>query len=195
MKNRIGFPIGIASVLRRYHVGAPRAVCSAFVIASLLALAACAPGPQPGFRDVAVPITATTRFTPEGFAGDWHVIAAYPNAFLPDCPGQTWRAETVTLPARLTVSCTGAVAYDAPVSVNPRGVVTVQTPQLRAADRALWIMWMDEDARTAVIGTPSGEMGWIVNRTPDLRPDRMVAAREIMAFNGYDITQLQEVAR
>ncbi|WP_299830773.1 lipocalin family protein [uncultured Roseobacter sp.] len=193
MKNHVGPGVGIASVLRRYHVGARRTLRLAFVYAGLALIAACAPTPEPGFRDASVPITATTRFTPERFAGDWHVVAAYPSAFLPGCVDQRWQAETTEPAPRLAVFCgAGPAAYDAPMAVDPRGVMQLQSADLDTTPRALWVMWMDEDAQTAVIGTPSGEMGWILNRTRGLRADRLKAAREIMAFNGYDISRLQE---
>lgn len=162
--------------------------------AALALLAACASAPERDFRDQSVPITATTRFTPQAFDGTWHVIAAYPNGFFPGCPAQSWQAETASDTPRLAVFCgAGRAAFDAPLEVDPRGVMQVQSADLDRAPRALWVMWMAEDRRTAVIGTPGGEMGWIVNRTPNLRPDRLTAARAIMAFNGYDIARIEQV--
>jgi apolipoprotein D and lipocalin family protein len=38
---------------------------------------------------------------------------------------------------------------------------------------------------------PSGRAGWILNRTPTLRADRLQAAKDILAFNGYDLSQLK----
>ncbi len=177
-----------------WHVYARRSVCLWALCAAGLWLAACAPTADPGFRDPEVQISATTRFSPRAFAGTWHVIEAYPTVFLPGCADQRWQADTATTPARFAVFCGGGgAAYDAPVAIDPRGALQLQSSDLDIPARALWVMWMDEDAQTAVIGTPSGEMGWIINRTPDLRADRLTAAREIMAFNGYDVTDLQGI--
>lgn len=195
MKMQVGAGVGITSVLRRYHVGARRALRLGLLNALTIALVACAPGPVPGFRDQSVPITATTRFTPQAFTGDWFVIAAYPNAFLPGCGPQRWQADTASSAPRLTIFCgQGSAEFEAALTVDPRGVMQLQRRDLDRATRALWVMWMAEDAQTAVIGTPGGEMGWIVNRRPGLRSDRLVAARAIMAFNGYDIDRLQAPA-
>ena len=54
-----------------------------------------------------------------------------------------------------------------------------------------WVLWVDTDYRTAVVGTPAGRSGWILNREPTIPADRLKAARDILAFNGYDLTQLQ----
>ncbi|WP_375230791.1 lipocalin family protein [Roseobacter sp. S98] len=190
MKTSVGGAVGITSVKRRYNVGARRAVSLGALYLCAALVAGCAPVPAPGFRDTGVPITATTRFTPAAFSGRWHVIEAYPSALFPACAGQTWEAATAQAPERLTVRCGVDTALDVPLEVNPRGVLRAGSSDLDTAERALWVMWMDEDARTATVGTPGGEMGWILNRTPDLRGDRLAAAREIMEFNGYNLAAL-----
>ncbi|WP_296432028.1 lipocalin family protein, partial [Yoonia sp.] len=52
-----------------------------------------------------------------------------------------------------------------------------------------------EDYRTAVVGAPNGRSGWILNRTPDIRADRLDAARDILEFNGYDLSRLEEMTQ
>ncbi|MCV3271220.1 lipocalin family protein [Roseobacter sinensis] len=172
----------------------PPAGRSPLIALVCVAVAACAPAPEPGYRDTAVPISATTRFSPAAFAGEWLVVEAFPTAFFPQCASQHWDAMTEAESPRLVVRCDGQPAFDVPMTVDPRGVLRLGSSDLDSDSRALWVMWMDEEARTAVIGTPSGEMGWILNRGPDLRADRRAAARQIMAFNGYDVAGLQEVA-
>ena len=53
-----------------------------------------------------------------------------------------------------------------------------------------WVLWVDEEYRTAVIGTPSGAFGAVINRTASIKPDRLRAAREVLDFNGYDVSRL-----
>lgn len=181
-----------ASVLRGFFMSARQRLRLATLCAGALLITACAPPPDQGFRDQSVSITATTRFTPKNFDGVWYVVAGYPTEFFPACVDQRWQAETAGAASRLVVFCGGAAAFDVPLTVNPRGVLQLQSSDLDTSARALWVMWMDEDAQTAVIGTPSGEMGWVLNRSRGLRKDRLAAAREIMAFNGYDISRMQE---
>ena len=54
----------------------------------------------------------------------------------------------------------------------------------------LWVLWADADNRTVVLGAPSGAYGFILNRDAKLPADRLTAARDILAFNGYDVTSL-----
>ncbi|MEP5200987.1 MAG: lipocalin family protein, partial [Paracoccaceae bacterium] len=53
-----------------------------------------------------------------------------------------------------------------------------------------WVLWVDEGYRTAVVGAPSGKVGWILNRTPNIPADRLNAARQILDFNGYRLSEL-----
>lgn len=52
-----------------------------------------------------------------------------------------------------------------------------------------WVLWADGDYRTLVIGTPSGDFGFVLNRGGAISHDRMTAAREILDWNGYDLSQ------
>lgn len=49
-----------------------------------------------------------------------------------------------------------------------------------------WVLWVDGDYRTLVIGTPSGAHGFVLNRDAALPGDRLQAVRDIVRFNGYD---------
>ena len=51
------------------------------------------------------------------------------------------------------------------------------------------VLWVDEGFRTASIGTPDGSFGWIIDRAARGGADRIKAAGEILAFNGYDVTR------
>jgi apolipoprotein D and lipocalin family protein len=55
-----------------------------------------------------------------------------------------------------------------------------------------WVLWIDADARTMAIGTPSGAFGFILNRVGPIPADRLAAAKDILAFNGYDPGRLSD---
>lgn len=182
--------VWLAYILCTYRVHTRSAVFCGVVLAVLAALSGCAVG-HGSYRDTDVPISATSRFTPARFDGTWHVIAGYPNAFLPSCPGQTW--QIMSDPGSIDVTCGSG---DRPVlssglGVDPRGVLRVQTSDLDSRSRAFWVLWMDEEGRLAAIGTPGGEMGWVVSRSTELRADRLAAATAILEFNGYDTGPLK----
>jgi apolipoprotein D and lipocalin family protein len=52
-------------------------------------------------------------------------------------------------------------------------------------------MWVDEGFRTAVLGTPSGRVGYILDRKPNPRKGRLKAATEILKFYGWDTGRLK----
>ena len=57
-----------------------------------------------------------------------------------------------------------------------------------------WVLWVDADFRTAVIGSPTGQFGWIMEKgTGAPSPDRIKAARDVLDFGGFDLSQLREV--
>ena len=54
-----------------------------------------------------------------------------------------------------------------------------------------WVLWADTDYRTLVIGTPSGAFGFVLNRGGLLPEDRLRSAREVLAWNRYDLALLR----
>lgn len=57
--------------------------------------------------------------------------------------------------------------------------------RFRVAGTELWVLWVDTDYRTLVLGDPSGTTLMILNKNGRLPSDRMAAVREILDFNGY----------
>ncbi|TDT75157.1 apolipoprotein D and lipocalin family protein [Litoreibacter halocynthiae] len=163
----------------------------------IMVLAACEPKPAfvpDGFRDTNIPITSSTRFNPKRFAGDWRVIESFEQTprevaisrvtFRPEAGGYRYIPQAAISP--LAADAEGAVW-----PVYRIGQFGRLSPE---AGDPIWVIWVDEDHRTAALGTPSGRFGMIINRTENLRSDRLKAAREILAFNGYDITKLRKVS-
>ena len=117
--------------------------------------------------------------------GDWIVVAAFPGANWQ--PGTGLRFDWP--------NADGRMAFD--TAAGPRMVpVTPAGPgRFRRSDgqpgEAFWVLWVDEGYRTAVIGTPDGSFGFVLNRDAAIPADRMEAARRVLDFNGYDLAQLQ----
>ncbi|MEX3314824.1 lipocalin family protein [Sulfitobacter sp. PS-8MA] len=163
----------------------------ALVLLGTLAACNTAP-PQEGFRDPAALIGATSRYDAARFAGDWQVRAAFPGDG--DLQAVRFARQGPSfVEHRQSCDATGLCA--------PRRVLWEASEQgpgrykLRArqggAEKALWVLWVDEGFRTAVIGAPDGRYGWILDREASGGADRIAAAQQILDFNGYDIGALQ----
>lgn len=163
----------------------------------ILALAAC----TGSYRDTSVGMSSMAVFDPARYAGTWYEIASFPVPFQAGCTDT--KAEYGLSETGLSVrnSCLqdgNRVVIDGTATVSGPGRLKVRLDGVPfPAD--YWVLWVDEGYRTAVVGVPSGRAGWILNRSPDIPDDRLRAAREVLAFNGYDLSRLvmtpQEGAR
>ena len=169
-----------------------------FACFACLFLAACGSS----YRDRAAPITSMAVFEPERYAGLWYEVASFPTPFQSGCTN-TQADYGLREDGRLRVrnSCfrDGALSViEGSAEVVGPGRLEVRLDGVPfAAD--YWVLWVDEGYRTAVVGTPSGRAGWVLNRDPAIPADRLAAAEEVLRFNGYDVSQLrrttQEAAR
>lgn len=152
------------------------------------------------YRDAAVPIATQRDFQPARYLGRWHEIARYPVFFEQGCTATTADygaidADTVSVlntcskgapegPA-VRISGTARIAGPGELKVRFAGVPFV------AAD--YWVLWVDADYQTAVVGVPSGRAGWILARTPSIDLVRRAKAEAALARNGYDPARLYDV--
>ncbi|MCF2869952.1 hypothetical protein L0664_02630 [Octadecabacter sp. G9-8] len=171
----------------------------------ILALAACtgAPDivePRPVFRDTDAQIASQTDVTAQRMAGEWIIRQRVPAA-----DGPVSAMTLAALPAGalqlslLGGDCVEDVCFEeeALVLLTPTGPGrwTPVNPPAGWPAQEIWVMWMDFDSRTAAIGTPSGEFGWIMDKNLTGGGDRITAARDIMEWFGYNMDQLNEVVR
>jgi apolipoprotein D and lipocalin family protein len=169
------------------------------LLALVLALAACNPQPDEvlrSFRNADVQIASQAALDPARLAGRWHEVAGFYDPAASGCAlGLAKLTPLKSGRLRVTLSeCAG---------LGPRTVIArpgrhpgryrVSLPG-RLGD-PWWILWVDQDYRAMVVGTPSGSFGAILGRSPHLRRDLYVAARRILDFNGYDPRQLHLVMR
>lgn len=151
---------------------------------AVLTLAACAAEPPPvaeSFRDRSVPIGSTTRGGLGDLAGEWVVAQSFPGSVAPG--------------TRVTVApgAGGAtLRFAGPGGAQDLAVASIAPGRLTPRDGGpeLWVLWVDDDFRTAVIGTPDGSLGWIMDRPGQASADRTAAAREVLDWSGYDLGRL-----
>jgi len=174
-------------------------------LGALMMLAACGreaaeapPGEAVSFRDRTVPIASTTRGSPADLSGDWVVSAAFGEGPV--------RGLDVTDRVKVAVEPSGRGDWTftdragawvrVPVAPVQPGRYEVSVPQPAAnvlfgtSTPKFVVLWVDDDFRTAVVGTPDGSFGWVMDRPGQGSPDRMAAAREVLDFNGYDVGRL-----
>lgn len=160
------------------------------VFSLVILLSACGTS----YRDRAEPITSVANFDAQKYAGLWYEVARFPVWFQEGCTNT--QAEYVPLEEGV-LGVRNACFRDNELSViegkarvNGPGRLKVRLGFMPFAGN-YWVLWVDEEYRTAVVGTPSGRAGWILNRTPDISEDRLEAAKAVLSFNGYDVSALE----
>lgn len=163
----------------------------AFATSMMMTLAGCfgAREVDDGFRDTSVPLSVTTRGTAADINGPWHMRAHFPGdrglalvTFIENLNGGP-AVELLRSDCLLSGDCeTRAEVWRS----EPLGQNRYRLTNGSGESFELWVIWVDEGFRTAAIGTPDGSYGWVLDRKPTDGEDRIIAAREILNFNGYD---------
>lgn len=168
-------------------------------LALLTLMMGCTNGPTPqvGYRATGTPIYSNAVFQLDRLAGRWVQVADFAPAEAGACAA---RGLTVTPGAagQLTIDadlCLGAERrrYLGPAATSGPGRIRLAATDPTGIGAEWWVLWVDTDYRTLVVGTPSGSFGMILNRTGVLPPDRLTAAREVLEWNGYDLSRLRPV--
>lgn len=160
------------------------------IVPAFCALVGCAATPpEGGLRAPDDPIYSNASFDLTRLAGDWRQVAGF--------AGDTGGCAAGWAGFRADPS--GRLVGDAQVCVGGRvqawsGLVVAAGPGrfTVGSGEAWWVLWDEADNRTLVIGTPSGAFGFVLNRDGPISGDRLVAAREILDFNGYDLARLTQ---
>lgn len=166
------------------------------LIAALLlaALAGCAKpaAPVAVFRDTTTQIYSNAVLDPARLQGDWRQVGAFAGG-AGGCEGGQ---------VSFGAPQNGRMAVSADLCLDGarqrfRGEAAIAVPGrfvLAGAEGALaepwWVLWADHDNRSLVIGTPSGRMGFVLDRGR-MPGDRITAAREILDWNGYALSRLR----
>ncbi|WP_226780482.1 lipocalin family protein [Oceaniglobus trochenteri] len=162
--------------------------------------AAVPPGVFPSYRDASAPFSSIALFEPARYAGTWYEIARYPVPFQEGCVASRAQYDMQPDGTLSVVNTCRDRALDGALRriegtarpVGP-GRLQVSFDSVPFLTSPYWVLWVDEGYRTAVVGVPSGRAGWILNRDPVIPQDRLNAAREILDFNGYDLSRLEMV--
>lgn len=153
----------------------------------LIVLASCSPKPAeaPAFREPNAPIYSSAVLDVTRLSGHWVQVATF-----------TAGGQTACAPGVVDIAA-GQAAWDlclAGGQMRGAGPMVADKPGRfdLAGMPVWWVLWADADYRTLVIGTPSGRMGFVLNRDAALPADRVKAVRDILGFNGYHLDQMVE---
>ncbi|MCU0881373.1 MAG: lipocalin family protein [Hyphomonadaceae bacterium] len=180
-----------------------RAFKPALGLAALAMITACSSGisGRPADAPPPVPVASVDL---SRYAGTWYEIARYPNSFQKNCEGTT--AEYGLRPdGRINVTNTcrvtnrpnsprsaRAVASVIDGSNGARIAVNFAPIPLPKGEGNYWVLYLDPDYRTALVGSPSGEFLWMLSRTPFITPDQRAALNAAATANGYRLDLLKE---
>lgn len=166
------------------------------MLALCLATAACAPrtvGFDGQYRAASAPIYSNAAFDMGRLEGSWTQVADFSAA---SCgPGA---AEFLRKKDKLQVNyrlCLSGQTVSGAGPVVATGPGRFKVAGFDGAGQDWWVLWVDEGYRTMAIGNPAGTFGFILNRGKSLPTDRLVAAREVFDFNGYDTEKLRVFAQ
>ena len=175
-------------------------------------LMACSPLPEAtALRDTKTPISSQVDVTAKRLGGSWVVRHSWPGQPYLAEPGADRRMPEGGV-LRLTQSEAGLQVSGQAFDIDDAGnagfesftTVLAESGNGRFREaggsaafdgKMLWVLWMDADDRTAAIGTPGGEFGWIMDRRATGGQDRLKAAREIMKWMGYDMDAMRKGMR
>ncbi|WGV15895.1 lipocalin family protein [Fuscovulum ytuae] len=163
----------------------------------LTLLAACTQTTRlDGFRNQG-PIYSNAVLDLRLLQGTWTQAAAFSTSRATCHPGGAEIATTPTgLAIRARLCLNGSdIAYSGPLAITGPGRLRPMGQAAAPLNRDWWLLWADTDLRTLVLGTPDGSFGFILNRGGPLSPDRLAAARDILDWNGYDISRLATFTR
>ncbi len=153
----------------------------------LIVLASCSrkPAESLAFRDPEAPIYSSAVLETARLSGHWVQVATFAAG-----------GQAACAPGRVDIAA-GQASWDLCLAGGPvrgSGPMATGKPGRFELDGmpVWWVLWADADYRTLVIGTPSGRMGFVLNRAAALPADRAKAARDILRFNGYKIDNMVE---
>ena len=149
----------------------------------ILFLAACTYENKMSYRDRSVPISSIVLFEVEKFFGHWDVVESFDNSVCGYDVG-------LHINERFDLTAWGCSGARNPSAARVIGPGRFTSNGAVHSGAAHWVMWVDQSYRTAVIGTPDGEFGMILNRGRDIPVDRLSAARAILDWSGYDLTRM-----
>lgn len=172
-----------------------------WLLSCALLLAVTTPGAAQLLRDTSKPLQSLLDYEKSRLMGTWYEVARSKSRLEQDCHGVTANVETRE-DTRLTLkiachkgSVNGPVLNidSILVEVAP-SVFELRFVRFRAfGHQTLVVLWQAEDDSVAVVGSLSGEFGWIWSKSPSIAPEILELGREKLVEAGYRKQGIQPV--
>jgi apolipoprotein D and lipocalin family protein len=147
-----------------------------------------------------MPIATAQSVDLDRYQGRWFEIARYPNSFERGCDGVT--ADYGARPDGLvfvrntcqrgdSVNVAEGYARVVPGSSNAKLRVSFAPEWVSFAEGDYWILFVEENYQTALVGSPSGRRLWILARTPMIDTTTRNRLEAVARSNGFDPAMLE----
>lgn len=174
---------------------------SIWLLSCALILTLATSGVAQRLRDSSKPLQSLLDYEKSRLVGNWYEVARSRSRLEQDCHGVTANVETRE-DTRLTLkiachkgSVNGPVLNidSILVEVAP-SVFELRFVRFRAfGHQTLVVLWQAEDDSVAVVGSLSGEFGWVWSKSPRIAPETLELGREILFKAGYRKQGIQPV--
>ena len=141
------------------------------------------------WRDPDAPIAAQGDVDFTRYAGEWYEIARFPVRFQRGCT-ESRAVYTPRADGRIGIVNTcrrdGALRrIEGNAEIVGPGKLRVRFDSVPFVAAPYWVLWVDDNYQTAVVGVPSGQSGWILARNPEISQARLDQAKDVLRANGY----------
>lgn len=155
-----------------------------------LLLAACGPAVPSSqtFRNVQKQMYSTADLPPSRLIGRWRQEAGFGRSCAAArFQGIAFSVQNGAMQVAYHLCLNGRIVQGQGALAGRQGRYSL--PQLA---RPIWVLWIDADNRSMAVGTPDGSLGLILSKDA-IPKDRLQAAREILAWNGYDLAKMAKL--
>jgi apolipoprotein D and lipocalin family protein len=179
-----------------------RAAISSLFIAVLSLVAASGTG-RTHAQTAAGDVRPVADLEIDRYMGRWYELGRYPNRFQRKCTGDVVVYYEARPDGRIDVKNTCATATGTIEAVGvarrakPNGPASVLEVRFAPAFLSFlpvwgdyWVLDLDRDYRTAVVGTPDRDYLWILSRTPYADATTYARLVEAARSQGYDVTRI-----
>ena len=139
-------------------------------------------------------VKTVQRLDLQRYLGTWYEAARFPARFQRGCE------DSKAIYAKLDdnqISVTNSCIRDGKKTVA-KGNAIVRGPGMLAVKFSIfmpfrapyWVLWVDDNYQTAVVGEPNRKFGWILVRDSNRSRSSLETAVKVFEKNGYDTSQL-----